>query len=100
MSSRSLVRPYFPIPPKGYSQEYFAEIIRAFSVFIQQVQNPGDARHTTLTLTNLQSMTDQGLEVGALFEVDGVVKITRSFNPHVGGVAGSGTVGTVTVITT
>ena len=100
MSSRSLVRPYFPIPPRQYDQAYLNEVIRAFSVFIQQIQNPGDARHTTLTLTNLQSMTDQGLEVGALFEVDGFVKITRSFIPNVGGVAGSGSVGTVTVTTT
>jgi hypothetical protein len=100
MASASNPIPYFPVPPAEYSQQYFSEIIRAFSVYSQQVQNPGDARNTTLTLTNLQSMTDQGLEAGALFEVDGVVKITRSFNPHVGGVVGSGSVGTVTVTTT
>jgi hypothetical protein len=99
MSSRSLARPYFPIPPREYDQAYLNEVIRSFSVFIQQTQNPGDARHTELTLTGLQS-NDQGLEVGALFEVDGFVKITRSFIPHVGGVAGSGSVGTVTVTTT
>jgi len=99
MSSRRLVRPYFPIPPRDYDQAYLNEVIRAFSVFIQQIQNPGDARHTELTLTGLQS-NDQGLEVGALFEVDGFVKISRSFNPHLAGVGGTASVGSVTVTTT
>jgi len=98
--SRNLVRPIFPNAPVSYSREYQAEIVRAFSVFLQQIQNPGDARHTTLTLTNLQSMDDQGLETGALFEVDGFVKISRAFNPHVRGVSGTGSVGDVTVTTT
>jgi hypothetical protein len=75
------------------------EVIRAFSVFIQQIQNPGDARHTELTLTGLQS-NDQGLEEGALFEVNGFVKISRSFNPHVSGAGATGSTGSVTVTTT
>lgn len=99
MSSRRLVRPYFPVPPGQYDQAYFTEVIRAFSVFLQQVQNPGDARHTELTLTNLKS-NDQGLEEGALFEVDGFVKISRSFNPHLAGASGTGAVGSVAVTTT
>jgi len=98
MSSRGLVRPLFPDPPAVYNQQYQFEVIRAFSVFLQQVQNPGDARHTELTLTGLQS-NDQGLEEGALFEVDGFVKISRSFNPHLAGVGGAGSAGSVTVTT-
>lgn len=98
MSNRNLIRPFFPDPPTGYSQRYMQEITRAFSVFISQFQNPGDARHTVLTLTNLQD-NDQGLEAGALFQVDGFVKITQAHSPHVGGVSGTGGVGTVTVTT-
>lgn len=96
MSNRRLVRPYFPIPPKEYDQAYFSEVIRAFSVFLQQVQNPGDARHTELTLTDLKT-NDQGLVEGALFQVNGFVKISRSFNPHLAGISATGTVGSVTV---
>jgi len=99
VSSRRLVRPYFPIPPRDYDQAYLNEVIRAFSVFIQQIQNPGDARHTELTLTELQS-NDQGLEEGALFEVDGFVKISRPFNPHLAGAGATASVGSVTVTTT
>ena len=50
--SRRLSRPYFPIPPSQYQQTYFTEVIRAFSVFLEQVQNPGDVRATELTLAD------------------------------------------------
>ena len=47
--SRRLSRPYFPIPPDQYQRTYFAEVIRAFSVFLEQIQNPGDVRATDIT---------------------------------------------------
>tara|TARA_R100000935_G_scaffold28442_1_gene48828 strand:- start:3022 stop:3195 length:174 start_codon:yes stop_codon:yes gene_type:complete len=31
--------PFFPLPPKEYSQAYMAEIIRSFSVFLNQYNN-------------------------------------------------------------
>jgi hypothetical protein len=97
--SRSLVRPLFPNAPDMYNRVYQEEVVRAFSVFLQQLQNPGDARHTDLTLTALQS-NDQGLETGALFQVDGFVKITQANTPHVAGVGSTGAAGSVTVTTT
>jgi hypothetical protein len=45
--------PFFPTPPGEYNRQYMAQVIRAFSVFVQQVNNPGDALFTTLTLTAL-----------------------------------------------
>ena len=42
--------PYFPAPPAEYSPQYMAQVIRAFSVFAQQVNNPGSLLATTLTL--------------------------------------------------
>ena len=94
--SRNLVRPYFPVPPQGYDQGYFAEVIRSFSVYLEQQQNPGEGRNTFLVLTNLQN-NDFGLETGALFEVDGFVKITKANTPHAVGSSGTGGVGSVTV---
>lgn len=41
MSTRKVVRPLFPQAPVDYSQNYTAEVLRAFSVFLEQVQNPG-----------------------------------------------------------
>ena len=97
--SRRLSRPYFPIPPPQYQQTYFTEVIRAFSVFLEQVQNPGDVRATELTLTDLQT-DDSGLETGALFQQAGFVKITLIDTPHARGSTGTSAVGTVTVVTT
>lgn len=42
--------PYFPTPPGQYDRAYMAQVIRAFAVFAQQVNNPGPIRGTTLTL--------------------------------------------------
>jgi len=74
--SRRLSRPFFPIPPPQYMQNYFAELVRSFSVYLDQMQNPGDIRGTQLTLTELQT-DDSGLETGALFQHNGFVKIAQ-----------------------
>lgn len=99
MSSRNLVRPFFPVPPKDYNASYMAELVRAFSVYLNQMQNPGEGRATFIVLTDLQT-TDQGLETGALFQQGGFVKIALANTPHVGGLSGTASVGTVTVVTT
>ncbi len=91
--------PFFPTPPEGYNRQYMAQVVRAFSVFIQQVNNPGDAIYTNLQLTNLPT-NDQGLQTGALFQQGGFVKITQANAPHVAGVSGTSVLGTVTVVIT
>jgi hypothetical protein len=96
--SRRLTRPFFPVPPPQYMQNYFTELVRSFSVYLDQMQNPGDLRATELTLTNLQT-DDVGLETGALFQQAGFVKITLNSSPHVRGSTCTGGVGTVTVTT-
>jgi hypothetical protein len=91
--SRNLVRPFFPNAPTEYNQQYQEEIVRAFAVLLAQIQNPGDAQHTNLTLTTLQSDNDSGLATGALFEVDGFLKVSSLNRPHVVGVETSTAVG-------
>jgi len=97
--SRNLPLPFLPTPPADYQQSYFAEVVRALSVYMENERNPGEGRHTTMVLTNLPT-NDQGLEAGALFEQDGFVKITKANTPHVGGLAATGSVDGVTVVTT
>lgn len=99
MSSRGLNRPFFPRAPSQYEQAHQAEIQRAFELFIRQVQNPGDARHTTLTITNLQQ-GDNGLSPGELFESNGFVKVTKENQPNPIGVSGTAVLGVVTVVIT
>jgi hypothetical protein len=45
--------PFFPTPPGEYNRQYMAQLVRAFAVFVQQANNPGDAIFTTLRLTAL-----------------------------------------------
>jgi hypothetical protein len=59
MSSQVPV-PYFPAPPGEYDRQYMAQVIRAFAVFAQQVNNPGPIRATTLTLNPTGSKIDAG----------------------------------------
>ena len=96
--SRNLVLPFFPVAPQQYEQPYFAEVVRAFSVYLEQMQNPGEGRNTFIVLTNLQT-DDSGLETGAWFQQDGSVKITLANKPHARGSAATGQVGSVTVST-
>lgn len=96
MSSRNLSKPYFPTPPVEYSQRFMAEVVRAFSVYLEQMQNPGEGRATFMVLTNLQT-NDYGLETGALFQQNGFVKVTLANAPNVVGVVGTGSVGSVIV---
>ena len=97
--SRNLTLPYFGIPPQDYNQRYFAEVVRAFSVYLEQQQNPGEGRNTFSVFTALQT-DDSGLEVGAIFNHDGYVKIAQGNTPHARGSAGTGAVGSVTVAIT
>lgn len=97
--SRNLILPFFAVPPAQYDQQYFANLTRSFAVYMEQQQNPGEERATRLTLTDLQT-DDSGLEIGALFQQGGFVKVTLGNTPHVRGSTGTGGVGTVTVVTT
>lgn len=96
--SRNLNRPYFPTPPQNYDQRYFAEVVRSFSTYLEQAQNPGEGRNTSLVLTNLQT-DDVGLETGTLFQQDGFVKITLINAPNVRGSSAVGQVGSAIVST-
>ena len=96
--SRSLVRPQFPLPPVEYNQGYMTEIVRQFSVFIQQIQNPGDGRFTTIVITDMPD-NDVGLEQGSLYKHDGQVMISELSRSAISGSAMTTTVGSVTVST-
>jgi|TARA_R110002153_G_scaffold126376_2_gene273739 hypothetical protein len=101
--SRNLVKPFFPKAPEEYDQKYMEQVVRSFSVYIEQMQNPGAGRDTGLVLTNLQT-DDQGLEIGELFQyrdaagIMGQVKVTVADQPNLRGNTSTGGVGAVTVV--
>ena len=94
--SRNLVRPFFPVPPTEYQQWYIQEVVRSFSVYLEQMQNPGEGRNTFTVFTALQT-DDVGVEPGTVFNHGGYLKISELNTPHVRGVSAIGSVGSVTV---
>jgi len=96
--SRGLVPPQFPNAPETYNRRFMSEVVRSFSVFLQQINTPGIWRATTLVLTELQD-DDSGLETGGVFNHDGFLKITQVNTPHARGSVGTSAVGSVTVTT-
>mgnify|MGYP003644966281 FL=1 len=94
--SRNLNLPYLPIPPDEYNQQYFAEVLRSYSTYLQNMQNPGEGRNTFTVFTNLQS-DDSNLEYGAVFEHDGQLRVPLAHSPYVRGSQATTAVGAVTV---
>jgi hypothetical protein len=97
MSTRNLPAPFFPYPPDSYDQNYFSDVVRSFALYIEQQRNPGESRATKMTFTNLPSGNDTNIENGALFEVNGVVKISKLDRPHCASNSATSGLGSVTV---
>ena len=97
--SRGLVQPLFPNPPPEYTSEYMAEVTRAFSVFLQQVNNPGPWQASALTLPNLQT-DNYNLPLGGVFKYGDELRITVANMPYLRGSQATGAVGNVTVTIT
>jgi len=89
--------PRLPTPSGDIDLRYMTDLTRALEYFLAQVQNPGDLRATSLTLTNVQADNDVGLEAGTLYQVDGFVKIALANVAACAGSTGTGSIGTVTV---
>jgi hypothetical protein len=95
--SRINTIPYFPNAPQQYDQKYFAEVVRAFSVYAQQIQTPGEGRNTFTVFTDLKT-DDFGLEPGSVFQQGGFLKVSLLNAPNVRGLVGTGQVGPITVV--
>jgi len=74
MSVREAPVPYFPIAPQAYDQRYMSEVVRAFSVYLAQAQNPGTAVFNTLNLLNLPAYADNAAAVAGGLSVNDVYK--------------------------
>ena len=92
------VIPFFPTPPADYNRQYMDDIVRAFSLYVNAINTPGEGRNTFTVFTNLQT-DDFNLETGAIFNHNGFVKISQLDSPHTKGVSGTSAVGSVTVTT-
>ncbi len=75
--------PFFPVPPPQYTQQYMAEVVRAFSVFATQITNPAIAKPI---LIEIPSSSLSGDEVGTVYESNTVLRLKSA-------TAGNNTVG-------
>ena len=94
--SRKLTLPFFPSAPEEYAQQYMAEIVRLFSLYVTQMQNPGEGRNTKLVFTAMPT-SDTGLEPGTLYRIGNDVKISLLNIAGVDGNLATTSLGTVTV---
>ena len=94
--SRGLVQPVFPNAPAEYDVQYMTEVVRAFSVFLQQVNNPGPWQASSLTLPDLQT-DNYNLPLGGIFQYGDELRITVANKPYLPGTQASGGVASVTV---
>ena len=63
--------PFFPVPPIDYSQQYLAEVTRAFATFAAQVTNPALAKPI---LIEIPTSAQSGDEVGTVYEPSTVLR--------------------------
>ena len=67
--------PFFPVPPEQYTQQYMAEVVRAFSVFATQITNPAIAKPI---LIEIPTSSLSGDEVGTVHETNTLLRIKSS----------------------
>ena len=93
-----VVFPTFPRPPETYDQRYFQDLTRSLEALVVAIRTAGEGRQTTIVLTDLQG-NDVGLEVGTIFQVAGVLRVSMANLPSVTGNSATGRVGSVSVTT-
>ena len=71
MTSRNPT-PFFPVAPPNYTQQYMAEVTRAFSIFAAQINNPAIAKPILTDIPTSSQVEDQ---VGTVYETEGVLRL-------------------------
>jgi hypothetical protein len=66
--------PFFAAAPAEYNQSYTAQLTRAFSVYAQQMQNPGPILGNTLNLTSLAVYADNAAAIAGGLALNDVYK--------------------------
>ena len=90
--SQTTTIPFFAAAPAEYSQEYIAQLTRAFALYTQQQQNPGPIRANTLNLTGLSAYANNTAAVSGGLAVNDVYKTaTGELRIGVTGGGGGGT---------
>ena len=95
--TQKTIRPVLPIPPMEYDALYINQLIRSLEVLISEVRNPDiNIPNTALSSVGVANT----LNIGDMFEDDSSLRVVRAEDKHSGSFSATGSVGTVTVVTT
>jgi len=72
--SRNLNLPYFPVAPEMYNRAYFKELTRSCYVYLQQIQNPGEALFTKISMSNVPEYANNAAALAGDLAVGDVYK--------------------------
>ena len=67
--------PYFPIAPAQYDPAFMNEVVRAFSVFLQQNINPALPKPV---MVEIPTASQTGDETGTVYETNTILRIKSS----------------------
>ena len=87
-----------PLPGPEYNQGYVQQLVRALTDYIQQAANPGPVVCATLRILQVPH-SGYNLPEGSVWSNNGVLFIVEPNRGYAGGVAGTTSLGTVTVVT-
>jgi hypothetical protein len=91
--------PALPIPTKEYDMVYFTQLIRSLAVYFNHIDSRASVTFDAITLTNLPT-SGYNLRIGTVYQDNGVLKIVIAGIGYAGSVSATGSVGTVTIVTT
>ena len=91
--------PRLPRPIGEVDREYVNQLVGMIELALEQLLQVGPAHHETLNISNLKS-NGSGLRVDDVFEDGGILNIVRASHGYPAPLSATGSVGTVTVVTT
>ena len=91
--------PALPIPSKEYDMVYFTQLIRSIAVYFNHIDSTASVTFDAITLTNLPT-SGYNLRIGTVYQDNGVLKVVIAGIGYAGSVSATGSVGTVTIVTT
>jgi len=93
---RRLSFPQFQKAPSEYDPQYMNNMVNMLNALMVSLRNPGEGRQTSMVLTALPT-NDSGIEPGAVFSVNGSLKVSTLNTAYLAGVQGKSIIGAVGV---
>lgn len=74
MALKEFAPPALPLPPDGYDQQYFNQLVRSLNTYFRQAGSTTPIVVDSITLNNLPT-SSAGLPAGSVWNDSGTLKI-------------------------